>query len=208
MMTGLLVLSNVACESTSLGPSPDRYRIPRLNMNCQVPVGVTVECRAVLLDVPRWGDSQDVTSSANWTVKPPTVATFAAPGLLSPLARGEGTIHVEYGEWSGALDTTFALDPAHVARWLYWLQVTVVDAGQTAIPGAAVQILDGYQSDASCTTNAFGVCTLERLLTGETFRTRASKPGYDSVTFIYHVDPPVGVGNPPFYRIALSRLSP
>lgn len=208
VIAGMLLLSNLACDSNPVGPSPDRYRAPRLNMYCQVPVDATVQCRAVLFDVPRWGDSQDVTSSATWTVDPSSVATFAAPGLLRPMVQGEGTIHVRHGDWTAAVVPTFLLDPTHDARWLYWLQVKVVeDSGQAGIAGVTIEMLDGYQAGASCTTNGFGVCTIDRLLTRETFTGRASKAGYESVMFTYRVDPPVGLGNAPFYTIRLSRLS-
>ncbi len=202
------MLANAACEGNPVGPSPDRYRNPRLILFCQVPVDANVSCRASLFDVPRWGDSQDVTFSSTWSVEPPAVAAFTAPGLLTPVGRGEATIHVRYAEHSEAVASTFLVDPRATAQWLYFLQVKVVeDDGQTAIAGVTIQMADGYQAGAGCITNQFGFCMIERLLTGETFTARASKSGYHSLTFTYRVDPPVGVGNPPFREIRLSRVS-
>lgn len=126
-VVGILLLANAACEGNPAGPSPDRYRNPRLILFCQLPVDVNVSCRATLFDVPRWGDSQDVTVSSTWSVEPPEVAAFTAPGLLTPVVRGEATIHVRYGEHSEAVASAFFVDPRATAQWLYYLQVKVVE---------------------------------------------------------------------------------
>ena len=184
--------------------SPDR-RQPLLVQYCQTN-GVNVVCTAMIFDVPTSGAKQDVTRVADWSVLPADVAKFSAPGTMTPLRVGEAQIQLRYAEWNSYTESAFLVGPNQDARWLYFLLLQVRETdNQTPIAGANVQILDGYRTGAVCTTNSFGSCRIDRLLTGETFNALVSKNGYRATTFSYRVDPPVGLGNSPFFAITLSR---
>ena len=195
-----------ACRDNPTGPSPERYRQPRVSLLCQ-PSGPNVACTATLLDVPLFRDSQDVTQAATWTVDPADIGGFSQPGVLAPARAGEAEIHAR----SQGLDADFAprflVGPGRNARWLHFFSAVVRERdGGAAVAGAHVEMLDGYRSGAACATSASGMCTIDRILTGESFTARVTKSGYQSVTVTYRVDPPVGpAGNPPSMTITLSR---
>jgi hypothetical protein len=195
-----------ACRDNPTGPSPERYRQPRVSLLCQ-PNGPNVACTAALLDVPFFRDRRDVTQAATWTVDPADVGVFPQPGLLTPARSGEAEIHAR----SQGLDADFAprflVGPGRDARWLHFFSAVVRERdGGAAIGGAHVEMLDGYRRGAACATNPSGMCTIDRILTGETFSARITKSGYQSVTVNYRVDPPVGpAGNPPSMTVMLSR---
>lgn len=120
-------------------------------------------------------------------------------------------IEVRYADWKADFMPTFLVAPDQDARWLYFLGLVVNETdGRTPVVGASVKILDGYRSDAICTTNASGFCSIHRILTGETFTTQVTKSGYRPTTFSYRVDPPVGPAgsNSPFFGITLTRDEP
>ena len=196
----------VGCGATPAGPSPDRYRRPRLILYCQ-PSSEQVTCSAMLFDVPSFRDSAVVTATAEWTVVPSDVGAFIEPGVLSPGRVGEAEIHAR----SLGIDVDhaprFLIGPGQPARWMQFFAPTIREReSNSPIDGAVVQMLDGYRSGATCTTTSGGICTIDRVLTGETFSARISKAGFQTVTVSYRVDPPVGAaGNPPFLTVVLPR---
>lgn len=68
-------------------------------------------------------------------------------------------------------------------------------------------MLDGYRRGANCRTNTIGYCSIDRVLTGETFTASVSKEGYLTAAVTYRVNPPVGPagGNGPFLVVTLSK---
>jgi hypothetical protein len=195
----------LGCESGPTSPSPDRYRLPRLSIGCN-PSGAEVVCTATLFDVPSYGDARVVTQSAAWSVVPPDVGGFTQSGVLGPRRVGEAEIHCRAEGLTEMYAPRFLIGPGQPARWLHFFSA-MVRASSTAGPvidGALVELRDGYQAGQSCVTNQNGVCTIDRVLTGETFTARISRPGYVVKTFTYRVDPPVGVsGNPPSLTVFL-----
>ena len=196
-----------ACRDNPTGPSPERYRQPRVSLLCQ-PNGPNVACTATLLDVPLFRDSRDVTQAATWTVDPADIGGFSHPGLLTPARSGEAEIHARSQGLDASVVPRFLGGPGRDARWLYFFSPSVRerDTG-AAVSGAHVEMLGGYRSGAACATSASGTCTIDRVLTGESFTARVTKSGYQSVTVTYRVDPPVGpAGNPPSMTVMLSRV--
>lgn len=74
------------CADSPPRPSEDRYRQPRLLANCRT-MSANVICTALLVDVPKFGDTKDVTALAQWSVVQSSIAGFAVPGMLIPLSR-------------------------------------------------------------------------------------------------------------------------
>jgi len=204
---GLLAIS--ACRENPAGPSAERYRQPRVNLLCQ-PSAHNVVCTATLLDVPLFRDSQDVTQSATWTVVPSDVGVFRQPGLLAPARLGEAEIHTRSQGLDASVTPRFLVGPEQNARWLYSFSPFVREReGGAAISGAVVEVLDGYRGGATCVTTMSGTCTIDRVLTGETFNARVTKHGYEPAALSYRVDPPVGpAGNSPSLAVLLSRAGP
>ena len=200
----LLILGG--CGSELTGPSPERYRLPRLIAYCN-PAGEAVSCSATLHDVPAFRDSRDVTQTADWSVLPADIGTFAAPGVLVPATFGEAEIRVRSEGIENGGPLRFLIGPGRPARWLYFFSPSVRETDNTTVVSSAlVEMLDGYQSGQRCTTDAAGLCRIDRVLTGETFTVRVSKAGYRTVTTAYRVDPPVGpAGNPPSLVVLLAR---
>lgn len=197
----------LACGANPAGPSPDRYRLPRLNLYCQ-PGGERVTCSATLLDVPSYRDSVVVTATAEWIVAPSDVGAFIEPGVLSPRRVGEAEIAARSAGVDVGHQPRFLIGPGQPARWMHVFTPIVREReSNTLIDGAVVQMLDGYRSGATCMTTSSGTCTIDRVLTGETFTARISKAGFQTVTISYWVDPPVGpAGNPSSLVVVLTRL--
>ena len=202
----VVALAAMACEGNPAGPSIERYRLPRILSSCTTS-GAQVTCTATLRDVPRFRDQQDVTATASWSVSPEGIGRFSAPGILTPLSSGEATIRVQYRDWGLSDPPTFLVGPDRDARRVYFFSPTVRETGTAInVAGAAVEILDGYAAGRSCVTNSSGFCSIDRVLTGESFTGRVTKNGYASATFTYRVDPPVGPGGTgPFFLLSLQR---
>jgi hypothetical protein len=195
------------CGGNPAGPSPDRYRQPRVILYCQTS-GESVVCTATLVDVPSFGEMRAVTQSAEWMVVPPDVGFFREPGVLMPRRLGEAEVHARSEGFDVSYPPRFLIGPGQAARQLHFFAPLVRERdNSTSISGALVEMLDGYRAGTTCTTTTGGTCTIDRVLTGETFTARISKEGYQPTTVSYRVDPPVGVaGNPPFPVIILSRV--
>jgi hypothetical protein len=176
---------------------------PSLHAAC-VPLGARVACTATFFDGDRL---REVTSQATWLVSDPALGSFTS-GTFTPRQRGEVVLSVRYLEFVDPLESRFLVDPAQPARRVYFLSGVVKDESSGAeLAGAAVEILDGYAREARSVTNEFGYYQIKGILTEETFRIRASLPGYVSSTISYRVDPPIGPagGNPPFLDFRLRK---
>lgn len=144
-----------------------------------------------------------MTTSAVWSATPSDIAIFSSPGTLVPIARGEVHISVRYKDWTSD-GPAYLIDPGDNARFLTFLAMTVTEVDKTtAISGAVVSMLSGSRSGAVCLTNSLGLCSIERVLDGETFSAQVTKTGYQPLTFEYRVDQ---VGNSPFYFASLARV--
>ena len=176
---------------------------PSLHAAC-VPLGAQVSCTATFFDGNRL---RDVTSQATWLVSNPALGSFTT-GVFTPRQRGEVVLSVRYLEFVDRLESRFLVDPAQPARGVYFLSGVVKDESSGAVlAGATVEILDGYARGARSVTNEFGAYQINGILTEETFRVRASLPGYAPSTVSYRVDPPIGPagGNPPFLDFRLRK---
>jgi hypothetical protein len=195
----------LGCSETPTSPSPERYRIPRLQAAC-VPAAILVRCTATLYDVPRWGDSADVTSQSIWLLSDPTLGTIDR-GIFTPTRRGEVSITARYQQWEDPLASSFLVDPDQPAQRLNWVSGIVRDdASSSPIQGARVEIVRGYNEGASAITNQFGHYRIEPILTAVSFSISASKDGYLPSTTVYRVDSPIGPpGNPPFLDFRLTQ---
>ena len=177
---------------------------PTLHAAC-VPLGAQVSCTATFFDGNRL---RDVTSQATWLVSDPALGSFTT-GVFTPRQRGEVVLSVRYQEFVDSLESRFLVDPAQTARRVYFLSGVVKDESSGAVlAGATVEILDGYARGARSVTNEFGAYQINGILTEETFRVRASLPGYAPSTVSYRVDPPIGPagGNPPFLDFRLRKI--
>lgn len=146
-----------------------------------------------------------VTRESEWTAVPADVAVLVAPGVFAPVRAGEVAIQARYARRESS-PHSFLVAPNVDARWLYYLQVLVSETDRTIrIPGAVVEMLDGYSKGRTCVTNTFGVCRIEPVLTRETFSACVAKDGYNAVTSTYRVDPPIGGVNSPSFHVILSR---
>jgi hypothetical protein len=201
----LLLAALAGCNKGS--PSEPEHKYPALLMTCS-PEGVRVSCIARLYDVPDFGSVRDVTSQATWLVSDPALGSFLQPGIFTPRQRGEVGLSARYEMWTSNVTSRFLVDPSQPAQWLYYLYGYVRDDASNAyIPGATVEMLDGYARGARSVTDELGNYKIDDILTGETFHVKASKPGYLSLTLTYRVDPPVGPagGNSPFLEFRLHR---
>jgi hypothetical protein len=169
-----------------------------------VPLGAQVSCTATFFNGNRL---RDVTSQATWLVSNPALGSFTT-GVFTPRQRGEVVLSVRYLEFVDPLESRFLVDPAQPARRVYFLSGVVKDESSgAALAGATIEILDGYARGARSVTNEFGAYQINGILTEETFRIRASLPGYATSTISYRVDPPIGPagGNPPFLDFRLRK---
>jgi hypothetical protein len=200
----LFLAATAGCDDT---PTSVDRRDPQIRATC-VPLGDRVSCTAALRDVPTAGSVRDVTKEATWRVSDPSLGSFTEPGVFTPVRRGEAEITVSYQGLQDRLTSWFLVDPGQPARRLYWVSGIVRDETTNApLPGATVEILDGYAKGKRAVTNEFGHYQIDSILTGEPFRIRAAKEGYAPSTLSYRVDSPIGPpgGNPPFLDFKLRR---
>ncbi|HEY3571084.1 MAG TPA: carboxypeptidase-like regulatory domain-containing protein [Thermoanaerobaculia bacterium] len=203
----LLLVPLLGCDHSPTEPA--HQLSPSLHVAC-LPDGSRVSCKATLSGVPDGASTRDVTSQATWMASDPSLGSFLQPGVFTPRRRGEVEISASYQTWTSDVTSQFLVDPAQPAQRLYFLSGVVRDDSSNAeIPGATVEILDGYARGATSVTNESGAYHFDKILTGETFHIRVSKPGYSPVTLSYRVDSPIGPagGNPPFLDFRLHRTS-
>jgi len=182
----------------------EHHSPPALHAAC-VPLGASVACTATFFDGDRL---RDVTSQATWLASNPALGSFTV-GIFTPRQRGEVVLSVRYQEFVDPLESRFLVDPAQPARRVYFLSGVVKDESSgVELAGATVEILDGYAQGARSVTNGSGYYQIKGILTEETFRIRASLPGYATSTISYRVDPPIGPagGNPPFLDFRLRKI--
>jgi hypothetical protein len=201
------VAATAGCKDS---PSePDHRQAPSLAVAC-LPAGVRVTCTATLFGVPSNGSVRNVTSLATWRASEPALGNFVAPGTFVPERRGEVELAARYNGFEDRVVSKFLVDPQKTAERLYFLSGTVRDeVSHQDLSGAMVEVLDGYARGERSVTNQFGVYQFDKVLTGETFSLRASKPGYAPLVLAYRVDSPITVngpaGNPPFLDFPLRR---
>ena len=187
----LLIAGACGGESTPVSPSPSQNplissSVAMLLMNCEV-LGQDIACTALAMSgSPGSLATQEVTNEARWSVTPADVVAMVAPGRFRPLRAGEISIDVRSnsGDYRTLVPARFVVAPGTAARRLGTLMVIV---RETAGPvnGAVVDVLDGYRAGTSCHTAVIGSCTIESIVTSETFTVRASKTGYQSGTATY-----------------------
>jgi hypothetical protein len=186
-------------------PTEIEHRGPAFLHALCVPLGESIACTATFFDGNR---TRDVTSQAAWRVSDPALGSFAS-GIFTPRQRGEVVLSVRYLEFVDPLESRFLVAPAQPARRVYFLSGVVKDESSGAVlAGATVEILDGYTRGTGSVTNELGAYQIDGILTEETFRVRASLPGYAPSTLSYRVDPPIGPagGNPPFLDFRLRKI--
>lgn len=207
----LLVVSGSSCSSPT-SPCIDQYgrgtNTPfGINLTC-TPVGSNAQCAAR----PVYGlyaYCPELLPSLVWTSSNSSVATVSPDGFVTVLARGEVDITVTATSSSLGPQTWSALvEPGQPPQVLYFLAglIRENDGSDIRIPGAIVEILDGYNAgQASPPSNQFGFYKIDRLLTNATFTVRASKPGYVPSTTSYLVGGPTSTAGPPSLDFRLSR---
>src|SRR5215207_11297719 len=133
-----------ACGDDLTAPSPERYADPRIQLLCN-PSGVQISCTAFLRDVPKFGDSQEITSIGGWSVIPLDLGSFSSPGMFTPVAAGEARIQVKYRDWEVGFPPRFLVSPERDARWMHFFSAAVREGGVNGVGvgGARVEILDG-----------------------------------------------------------------
>jgi hypothetical protein len=147
--------------------------------------------------------SQDVTTTAQWTATPGDVVRMVAPGHFRPIRTGEVIIEARAGDALRTLmPSRFLVTPGAEARRLAPLMVIVRD-DTAAVSGALVEVVDGYRAGATCTTDAFGLCTIDPVVSTETFSIRAAKAGYKAGTATFR-GVPDGL-NPAALLVTLAR---
>jgi hypothetical protein len=160
---------------------------PRWDTQCRIE-GSDVSC--TLMD----NDRADLTDEATWSVDGP--ATVTAPGRIHATGRGEIVIRAFFRFFSegGTREVSrFLVDPPAVARRLWWMSGSVVDAvDDRPIAGANAMILDGYNAGRSALTDDRGRYRIDPLLTGEEFTLEVSAQGFRTLTRRYEVRDPVG----------------
>jgi hypothetical protein len=203
--TGIFLMASLAgCKDSPTEIS--RSSPPALRLLC-VPQGPRVACTATFSN--NFGVLSDVTSEAAWLASDPALGSFLQPGIFTPRQRGEVVISAVYKGFTDRLESRFLVDPGQPARRIYFVSGIVKDESSGAVlPGVTVEMLDGYASGARSVTNEFGAYQINGVLTEETFRLRASLPGYMSSTLSYRVDSPIGPagGNPPFLDFQLRKI--
>jgi hypothetical protein len=132
----------------------------------------------------------DVTKTATYLVSDPSVGDFLEPGIFTPRRRGEVELSARYEALTPRFTPEFLVDPSQPPRSFSSLAGKVFDAGTgKELPGAMVEILDGYAQGSTSVANEYGFYQIEKVLTEETFSVRASLPGYAPSTVRYRVDP-------------------
>ena len=159
-----------------------------LLVNCNL-AGSDVVCTALLTaSNAAEFSTQDVTNTAQWSATPADVANMVAPGHFRPMRSGELVIDVRSGDARTLLPSRFLVAPGTPARRLGPLMVIVRDQ-TTAISGAIVEVVGGYRDGTQCTTTFLGSCTIDPIVTSETFTVRAIKSGYKAGTATYNGSP-------------------
>ena len=156
-----------------------------LLVNCN-PAGPDVVCNALMAssDASVFS-SRDVTNTAQWTTTPTDMAQMVAPGHFRPTRSGELVIDARSGDARMPLPSRFLVAPGVAARRLGTVMVFVRDQ-TTPVSGAIVEVVDGYRAGARCTTTSLGSCTIDPIVTSETFSIRAIKSGYKTGTATYN----------------------
>jgi hypothetical protein len=185
---------------------------PELIFFC-LPLDVRLTCTVIATNVPGRGQV-DVTQTAEYLVSDPAVGAFLDPGIFTPSRRGEVELSARQGALTPRFAPRFLVDPLQPPRPVESLAGKVRDAETGRdLPGALVEILDGYAQGSTSVTNEFGFYEIEKVLTEETFSVRASLPGYAPSTVSYRVDPSTAridpsdtrPRNPPYLEIQLRR---
>ena len=209
----VVVLSGASCNG------PTRPCIDQEGRGNNTPVGINLTCRPV-------GSNLQCTAAPHyelyaycpeplppllWTSSNTSVATVSPDGFVTALARGEVDITAAATFGFLAPQTWSVLvDPGQPPQVLYFLSgiIRENDGGDTRIPDAIVEILDGYNAGrASAPSNQFGSYRINRVLTNVTFTVRASKPGYVPSTTTYLVGGPTSTPGPPFLDFRLAHVT-
>ena len=173
-----------------------------LLINCN-PSASDVVCTALTMSSnPTAFASQDVTNTAQWMMTPAGAAQMVSPGHFRPLRNGELVIDARAGDARTLLPDRFLVAPGAPARRLGTLLVLVRDE-TSPLSGSIVEVIDGYRAGATCTTTSLGACTIDPVITSETFSVRAVKGGYKAgtATFVSALDGRV----PPALVVTLTR---
>jgi hypothetical protein len=212
-LTAAVVLAAVLAGCDKSPTDPDHPPpAPDLLFFC-LPLDVRLACTAIANNVPGRGQV-DVTQTAEYLVSDPSVGGFLEPGIFTPSRRGEVELSVRQGALTPRFTPRFLVDPLQPPRSIEALAGKVRDAETgRELPGARVEILDGYAQGSTSVTNEFGFYEIEKVLTEETFSVRASLSGYAPSTVNYRVDPSTAridpsdtrPRNPPYLEIRLRR---
>jgi Bacterial Ig-like domain (group 2) len=209
----LLVVSGSSCNGPTnpcIDQSGRGTNAPLGIIQTCTPVGPNVQCTAV----PSYADyayCPQPLPPLVWTSSNSSIATVSSDGFVKVLARGEVDITAAATSGYGyrSPQTWSALvDPGQPPQVLYFLSgiIRENDGSDTRIPGATVEILDGYNAGRTAApSNQFGAYRIDRVLTNVTFTVRASKSGYVPSTTTYLVGGPTSIAGPPFLDFRLSR---
>ena len=206
----MAVLAGCDKESPTDPIHPDP--LPELLFFC-LPLDVRLTCTAIATNVPGRGQV-DVTKTATYSVSDPSVGDFLEPGIFTPRRRGEVELSARFEALTPRFTPEFLVDPSQPPRFFSSLSGKVFDAVTgKELPGASVEILDGYAQGSTAVANEYGFYLVEKVLTEETFSVRASLPGYAPSTVRYRVDPSTYRAdpsdttprNPPYLELKLQR---
>ena len=209
-LAGIVLLSIAAAGcgngSTPVTPSPSLSGFPSttstLLMRCE-PAGQEVSCTALLLKASAGGGSiDDVTGSAQWSATPSDAVQMVSAGRFRPARGAEVAIDARSSDGLRTLvPERFVVAPGAPARKLGILMVIVRDS-VGPLAGATVSVVDGYRAGTTCTTALLGSCTVDPVVTSETFSVRAVKTGYQTGTATFRGSPDGFV--PPALLVTLS----
>jgi hypothetical protein len=173
-----------------------------------LPVQANLQCTLIKTDYSEPPlPSVDVTSLAQWSVSNPAIATVSTSGFVTVFGHGELDIIASDADYSPQTWSVL-VDPQQAPEVIYFLSGIVSENGGTnaPIPGAVVEILDGYNAGKTATSNQVGAYDISRVLTKVSFTIRASQAGYLASTTTYEVDGPFIPGNAPFLDFRLTRI--
>ena len=170
----ILTIFLLSCQGRQT--EPPRYPFqPRLAIHC-LSVQVTLHCTADL-------ECQNVTNQATWSISEGNAATISAPGIVTPVSRGEIEISATYGYH--ATPVLYLVDPHDPPVELGSLvgEVREDNDSRAPIAHAVVEIVEGnYNRGKSASTDTFGSYRIKYVNMGLPFAARASKGGYESST--------------------------
>ena len=209
----LFVASGSACGGPT-SPCIDQYgrgnnHPIRIIQTCR-PVGPNVQCTAAP-GYELYAYCPQPLPPLVWTSSNSSVATVSTDGFVQVLARGEVDITVAAvtSDYPSPQTWSALVDPGQPPQVLYFLSGNIRenDGSDTRIPGATVEILDGYNAGrTSAPSNQFGYYRIDRVMTNVMFTVRASKVGYVPSTTTHLVGGPTGPGGGrPFLDFRLSR---